>query len=68
MSILVVLLSLAAGAYALAVIELGRVLEFPVDRTLDAQPRLFDGPLAGSSSRPVGFTLAEPIWRLLRPQ
>lgn len=53
---------------ARSVIELGRVLESPVDRTLDAQPRLFDGPLAGSSSRAVGFTLAEPFRRLLRPQ
>ena len=51
-----------------AVIELGRVLEFPVDRTLDAQPWLFGGPLAGSLARAVGFTLAEPYRRLLRPQ
>lgn len=51
-----------------AVIEQGRVLEFPLERTLDAQPRLFGGPLAGSLARAVDFTLAEPYRRLLRPQ
>ena len=51
-----------------AVIKQGRVLEFPLERTLDAQPRLFDGPLAGSFAGAVGFTLAESFRRLLRPQ
>ena len=58
----------SAVTLARAVIKQGRVLGFPLERTLDAQPRLFDGPLAGSFAGAVGFTLAEPFRRLLRLQ